>query len=179
MGRDKALLEIHGQSMIVRTASELSAVTDEIVISANDPARYQALGFPVIPDMYSGQGPLAGLHAAMARTTRALVLLLACDLPRINSRHLLSLIDRSQGFDAVVPRSSDGLAHPLCALYRRSCFTFVDAALARQMNKMTSLLGNPSLKVRWLSPEDGCFADGDLINLNSPSDLDDYIASIR
>ncbi len=177
MGRDKALLALHGQSLLERAAAELSSMTDEIIISANDPAPYQSLGFPVIPDAYHSQGPLAGLHAAMAFTTRPLVLVLACDLPRIRSRHLIRMLDLSAGFDAVIPRTSDDRVHPLCALYRHTCLRFIEASLARQENKMIAFLDDPSLRVLWLSPEEGSFTDADLVNLNSPNDLEDYLAS--
>ncbi len=177
MGRDKALLEIHGQSMIVRAAAGLSSLTDEIIISASDPSQYQSLGFPVIADVFPGQGPLAGLHAAMSHTRRPLLLLLACDLPRVSSGLLSHIVELSVGFDAVIPRTSDGRIHPLCAVYRRTCLPFIQEALIHQVNKMVGFLVDPALKVCWLSPEEGFFTDADLINLNSPRDLDDYIAS--
>ena len=178
MGRDKALLEVHGQSLIARAAAVLSSVSDEIVISANDPTPYASLCLPVISDVYAEQGPLAGLHAAMTWTRRPLVLLLACDLPRVWSGLLLSLIDLSSGYDAVIPRTSDGLAHPLCATYRRACLPFVERALIHQVNKMTGFLEDSSLKVRWLSPAEGCFTDGDLVNINCPNDLEDFLGKI-
>lgn len=177
MGRDKALVEIRGQTMIVRAAAELASLTDEVVISASEPVRYESLGYPVIRDIYPGQGPLAGLHAAMAHTQRPLLLLLACDLPRVRSGFLSRLIELSDGFDAVLPRSGDGGVHPLCAVYRRTTLPYIEAALIQQMNKMTAFLENSPLKVRWPRSEEGFFEDEDLVNLNSPKDLDDYLAA--
>ena len=179
MGLNKAFLNIQGQPMVVRSAAHLAAVTDEILISSNDPAPYEVLGLPVIPDLYPGQGPLAGLHAAMAHTRRSLVLLLACDLPRIHSGMLARLIHGAPGFDAVVPRTTDERVHPLCAVYRRTCFKHIEANLVCLKNKMVAFLENPSLKVNWLEPAEGSFVDEDLINLNSPNDLEAYLASLR
>ncbi len=175
MGQDKALLEIDGRTMLARLAGQLAEVADEIVISSNDAARFPALGFPVIPDVYAGQGPLAGLHAAMGSTSRTLVLLLACDLPCIRSPLLASLIALAPGFDAVIPRTTDGAAQPLCAVYRRTCFPSIEAALVRHSNRMTGFLEESPLKVRWVSRAEGGFEDDDLINLNTPNDLDSYI----
>ncbi len=179
MGRDKALLEVHGQSLIARAVGELSLLTDEILISANDPDRYRSLGLPVIPDVYPRQGPLAGLHATMDRTQRPLLLLFACDLPRVGARLLARLVELAPGFDAVIPRSSDGIVHPLCAVYRRTTFRHIENALVRQLNKMTGFLDDPSLKVRWIGPEEGGYVDEDLINLKSPKDLENYFTSAR
>ncbi len=174
MGRDKALLEVHGQSLIARAASVLSSVSDEIVVSANDPTPYTSLGLQVIADAYPGQGPLAGLHAVMTWTRRPLVLLLACDLPRVHSRMLARLIELSEGFDMVIPQTADGGFHPLSAIYRRTCLPFIEAVLIQQVNKMTAFLANSPLRARWLTSTEGFFADSDLINLNSPNDLFEY-----
>lgn len=179
MGRDKALLEVHGQSLIARTASLLSSMSDEIVISANDPTPYASLSLPVIRDVYPGQGPLAGLHAAMAWTRRPLVLLLACDLPRVHSQMLARLIELSDGFDAVIPRTTDGGFHPLCAVYRRTCLSAIEASLIQQMNKMTAFLENSPLRVQWPTSTEGFYVDEDLINLNSPGDLFKYTKSCK
>ncbi len=178
MGRDKAFIEINGRPMITRLVNLLACLTDQIIISANDHALFEHLGFPVVADIYAGQGPLAGLHAVMAHSPRPLVLLLACDLPGIHKGLLHRLIDLSDGFDAVIPRSTDGLTHPLCAVYRRTCMEFIEANLARHKNKMVGFLEDSPLTVRWLESKEGSFVDQDLFNLNSPKDLDDYIASI-
>ena len=179
MGLNKAFLSIEGQPMVVRSVDRLAAVTDEILISSNDPAPYEFLGLPVIPDLFPGQGPLAGLHAAMTRTRRSQILLLACDLPRIHSGMLARLIRYAPAFDAVVPRTADQRIHPLCAVYRRTCLERIESNLVRLENRMAALLEDPSLKVKWLAPAEGSFAPEDLINLNSPNDLEGYLASLR
>jgi molybdopterin-guanine dinucleotide biosynthesis protein A len=176
MGRDKAFIEIDGHPLISRIAALLAPITDEIVVSSNERALYHPLGFPVIPDVYPGRGPLAGLHAVMAHTRRPLVLLLACDLPHVHDGLLRSLIDCSEGYDAMIPLSSDGLAHPLSAVYRRTCLRFIESSLSGQNNRMVAFLEDSPLKVRWLRPDEGCFSDQDLVNLNFPKDLDDYLA---
>ena len=176
MGRDKAFIEIDGRPLITRMAALLAPITDEIIISSNERTLYHPLGFPVIPDVFLEQGPLAGLHAVMAHTRRALILLLACDLPRVHAGLLCSLIECSAGYDAVIPRSNGGLAHPLSAVYRRTCFRFIESSLSGQKNKMTAFLEDSPLNVRWLRPDEGSFSDQDLVNLNSPKDLDDYLA---
>jgi molybdopterin-guanine dinucleotide biosynthesis protein A len=179
MGVNKALIEIQGQPMVSRSVAELAAITDEILISSNDPAPYAFMRLPVIPDLYPGQGPLAGLHAALVHTRRSLVLLLACDLPLIHSGLLLQLVRRARGYDAVVPRTSDERVHPLCAVYRRTCLKRIDSNLASRQNKMTAFLEDPSLKVNWLKPAAESFANEDRMTLNSPQELEAYLASMR
>src|SRR5688572_20417127 len=83
MGRNKALIPLDGCPIITRLACEAGQLTDQIIISANDIPVYESLGLPIVPDVYQGQGPLAGLHAAMTYSERPLLLALACDLPAV------------------------------------------------------------------------------------------------
>jgi molybdopterin-guanine dinucleotide biosynthesis protein A len=66
-GRDKALLEVGGQTLLGRVIARLKPQVDEIVLNANgDPARFAEFGLPVIPDTVDGfAGPLAGVLAGM------------------------------------------------------------------------------------------------------------------
>jgi molybdopterin-guanine dinucleotide biosynthesis protein A len=180
MGREKALLQIHGLPMVAHLAQLLASVTDKILVSRSEslPA-LESFGLPVIPDLFPGQGPLAGLHAALKHTNRPLVLLLACDLPSLHVDLLRGLIDASPGFDAVVPRTTDGRIHPLCAMYRRSCAGPAEERLGHGQNMMKAFLEDPALKVRWLHPREGLFMDSDLANLNSPGDLEDFLDKLR
>ncbi len=64
-GGDKPLLALAGRTMLDRILATLAADHSAIAISANgDPARFGA-GWPVVPDAYAGQGPLAGVLAGL------------------------------------------------------------------------------------------------------------------
>ncbi len=174
MGFNKALLEINGRPLIQTLAELARKITDEVFISANDAGVYAFLGLTIVPDVHRGQGPMAGLHAAFARTSRSLVLLMACDLPNLHEEVLRSLIDEARDFDAVVPRTADGHCHPLCGVYRRTCLPVLESNLLKGMNKATDLLHHASIRVRYLDGQAGNFSDRDLKNLNTPEDLDEY-----
>ncbi len=176
MGCDKALLEIRGQPLIQNLADAALAVTDEVLIAADDGRPYAFLDFPVIPDMYPGHGPLAGLHAAMRHSTRDRFLLLACDLPNVRAETLRRLIvSCSPDRDVIVPRSADGRSHPLCAVYRRTSLPFIERNLKSGANKVLDLVRDPGLRVHFLDPGAGCFQDSDFLNLNSKKDLEEYL----
>lgn len=175
MGRDKALLEIDGQPLVRRLANLLAGITGEVILSAGQPERYAFLGLPVIHDLFPGQGPLAGLHAAMRHSRRPVFILLACDLPQVHSGLLECLIRHSEGSDAVVPLTSDGRIHPLCGLYRRTCLPAAEHYLGQNLNRLRLFLQDPSLRVRWVKAGEGRFSDPDLWNLNYPCQLTDYL----
>jgi len=66
-GADKALLPLHGRTLLAHLLERLAPQVPDIAISANgDAARFAGHGLKVLPDTYSGQGPLAGLAAGLA-----------------------------------------------------------------------------------------------------------------
>jgi molybdopterin-guanine dinucleotide biosynthesis protein A len=171
MGVNKAMLEIGGKPLIRILIDCIRPVTDRILISSNDTQSYRFLDFPVIPDHFPGNGPLAGFHSAMLHTSCSLYIMLACDLPKLKTPLLRSLVALAEGFDAAVPRTTDGIIHPLCAVYRNTCLPSIERALARGANKVIRTFLDDRLAVRWVTPEEGKFKDNDLVNINTPEDL--------
>jgi molybdenum cofactor guanylyltransferase len=171
MGFNKALVDVGGQPLIRLLVDRIRPLTKEILISSNDRSSYEFLDCPVVPDNFSGRGPLAGFHAAMLRTRCSLYLIIACDLPNIKEDLLRNLVDLTNGYDAVIPCTKDGMAHPLCAVYRRTCFPVVEKALLGGDNKVIEIFQNKSLAIRWVGPDEGRFKDADLANINTPEDL--------
>ena len=139
--------------MISVLIDKVRPLTDQIFISSDDYASYRFLKFPVIPDQYTGRGPLAGFHAAMHWNTSPLYIMLACDLPNLQSPLLSNLIALVDGFDAAIPRTKDGLAHPLCAVYRRTCLPLIEQALRQGTNKVVEPFLGDGLAVRWVTPD--------------------------
>ncbi len=171
MGFNKALMDIGGKPMIRLLIDRIRPVTDRILISSNDSLSYKFLDFPVIPDHFAGHGPLGGFHSAMLHDSCSLFIVLACDLPNLKTPLIRTLVSLAEGFDAAIPRTRDGIAHPLCAVYRRTCLPSVERALKRGANKVIKTFLDDSLAIRWVSPDEGNFKDTDLANINTPDDL--------
>jgi len=134
MGRDKAAIAWHGQPQLEIAWRLLAACTERAFVSvraeqAGDPLR-EAL--PRIVDGEIGQGPIAGIAAAQAAHPGAAWLVLACDLPFLDTaclQHLLA--QRQPARMATAYRSShDGLPEPLCALWEPSSRSRVQAFIA-------------------------------------------------
>jgi molybdopterin-guanine dinucleotide biosynthesis protein A len=137
MGQDKALLEIDGVPLALRAAGELSRVCGAVTL-VGDPARYGRLGLPVIADSYPGQGPLAGIEAALGATRTDANLIVACDMPALSPGILAELLNAEA--DAAVPRYSDGKLEPLCAAYSRRCHGVVREALEAGVRRVIDAL---------------------------------------
>ncbi len=88
MGTDKALIEVDGLPLVVRVANNLAKVCGPVAI-VGDPGRYGDLALSmrlrVVPDSYAGLGPLAGVEAALGATTSEANLVVACDMPALET----------------------------------------------------------------------------------------------
>jgi molybdopterin-guanine dinucleotide biosynthesis protein A len=173
-GADKASLVVGGARIIERQLAALAAVTDDVRIVSNDPARYAALGVRVIPDQIAGAGPLGGLHAALVDARHDGVIVLACDLPFVTPALLEALViefGAGEEIDAVVPRSARGL-EPLCALYAARCAEPARRRIDAGDLEVRGLLND--VRVRELRPESRApLDDGSVfLNVNTPHDYE-------
>jgi molybdopterin-guanine dinucleotide biosynthesis protein A len=120
-GTAKGLLPIPQGTIIERLLAELaSAAIDDVIIVANDPQPYAALGKTTIGDLRPRVGPLGGIEAALSYAGDAYdaVLVLPCDLPNVSAteiRRLLNVFARDPR-RAAVAVTPDGRQHPLCAV---------------------------------------------------------------
>lgn len=65
-GADKALLLLAGQSLLAHVIRRFAPQVPALAISANgDADRFAVFGLPVLADLASGQGPLAGVLAGL------------------------------------------------------------------------------------------------------------------
>ncbi|MDX2153303.1 MAG: molybdenum cofactor guanylyltransferase [Bryobacteraceae bacterium] len=148
MGRDKALLEWGGRPLALHIARLLETVVSTVAI-VGPPERYAHLGLRVVPDLRPGEGPLAGIEAALAATPAEWNLIVACDQPMLDAAFVTALQRTSLASqaDCVIP-GSPLEPQPLCAGYHRRCLPCVREALNRGERRVRDLLRR--LQVDWL-----------------------------
>ncbi len=118
-GANKALADWFGAPLIATIAEKAGAVTEKVFIISNDEAPYRFLDIPVYPDIYPGMGPLSGLHSALSHAASNRVMVLACDMPLLNTdllRHLISI----RSWAPVITVEAKGRIEPLHSVYHRS-----------------------------------------------------------
>jgi molybdopterin-guanine dinucleotide biosynthesis protein A len=113
-------LELVGGSRIVdRVVTSLRQATQDVLLAANDPAASEWLaGVPVVSDLRTGAGGLAGLEAALAHGRDVVVV--AWDMPFVPGALLREIASRgvAEDLDAVVPASTAPHGfEPFCAYY--------------------------------------------------------------
>ena len=135
MGREKALLELGGVPLIVRTARLVESVTGSATV-IGESAGIRALGLRCVPDDdWPGVGPLGGIATALRVSRAPWSLVVACDLPYLTRPWLEYLVGRALSSDAdAVIAMNDGGAEPLCAAYRKRAKPTMPAALGRKAN---------------------------------------------
>ena len=121
MQRDKAALKYRGRTQLDRAFELASRHVAKVFVSVRanqtlDAARAQR---PLIVDAVPGEGPIAGIRSAMAAYPGAAWLVLACDLPFLNTQTLAHLLQARAVKRAATAylSSHDGLPEPLCAIY--------------------------------------------------------------
>ena len=170
MGRDKSLLDIGGVPLIQRLIAQLRGSFREVLISADNPAPYRGTGLRVIGDDLPGQGPLAGIAAALDKAGTETVFVVACDIPDIDQRFLRRLLAEARRADCAVPRRADGKWEPLFSAWSRSALPAVRAVLAEGKRKIDAVF--PRVRTTAVDLVDGAW----LRNLNTPQDVADYLA---
>ncbi len=169
MGRDKALLPFRGGALAEFVARTVRDAAGSVVLVGN-PELYAPLGLSAIPDLYPGEGPLAGILTALAYSSASWNLVVACDMPGITVEVLRNLFyyAATPGTDAVLPAGPSGRLEPLCAIYHVRALPALERAFAGGIRKITAAFeGLRILPVNF--PEAAVFH-----NVNTPEDWADY-----
>jgi molybdopterin-guanine dinucleotide biosynthesis protein A len=173
MGTDKALVEIGGVPLVLLVAGQVAKVCESVSL-VGDPARYGSWGLRVVPDAFPGQGPLAGIEAALGATSAELNLVVACDMPALHPDTFEALFADLGDDDIALPQYADGRLEPLCAVYRRRCHPAVRQALEAGVRKVTDAfleLESHGFALRYVR-----VANHDTFaNLNTPGDLSEWV----
>ncbi len=171
-GRNKAFLEVGGQTILARLIDTLQPIFPQILLVTRSPEQYENVPLRVVRDLYSVRSSLTGIHAGLTHADTEYALMVPCDAPFLRPqliRLLLGEIDADT--DAVVPRIK-GYYEPLCAIYAKRCLAPITSQLDRGLYKITRFFDLIRLKV---VPEERIQkVDPDMIsflNVNTPEAL--------
>lgn len=189
MGEDKALLLIHGVPLLQLVCNVASSLCDLVYIVTPTPEKYQHLllkncqfvceeplsyeDFNHVPESTKAtpllpHGPLVGFAQGLAAVQTDWVLLLACDLPKLQVTVLQGWVEELENVPqeaiAALPRRAKGW-DPLCGFYRCSCLPALNDFIAQEGRSFQAWLGQYPVHVLHLPDEEMLF------NCNTPNDL--------
>ncbi|TNE58254.1 MAG: molybdenum cofactor guanylyltransferase [Bacteroidetes bacterium] len=129
MGQDKGLLSWHGKPQREYLVDLLSALNIPTFISCRADQVDGLQGYPLIVDQLEGKGPLAAVHAAFSRFPDVAWLVVACDMPLLDTDTIRYLLKHrnpeapATAFQA--PAFSDASPDPLLAIWEPAMFGIV------------------------------------------------------
>ena len=147
-GVDKAFLTVNGQTVFERTLSLLRRCFPQVVVISNRGEKYACFHVEVAEDEFPGQGPLAGIHAALGVIRFPYAFVVACDMPFLRSEPITFLTRRVREQEAVIP-CWNGDIEPLHAIYARSLRGRMADALQDGMRGIRELL--PLVRAEYVS----------------------------
>lgn len=169
MGRDKALLELDGETLVGRGLRQLGAVCPEVWICGGslELARFGRL----LPDQAAGLGPLGGIVTALEKSCREWNLFCPVDVPFVPREAWQTLLERAGqgGADAVLARVG-GQVQPLCGVYNSTTAAALRAQLELRKLRVTAAVQSAG-EVAWVdfdSPDQQVW----FRNLNTPEEYE-------
>ena len=171
MGGPKTELQVGGRRLIDRAVELCGAVLPRVLVIRGTQPRIPRLQVPQLPDAWPDHGALGGIHTGLKACPGAGALVLACDMPLMESEFLAFLSSHAGDGDVVVPRSRSGL-QPLCAIYHSTCLPAVERALRAGMRQILAVY--PAVQTQELALDQyPQWADREdlFTNLNTPADL--------
>lgn len=170
-GSSKALYRVGNETLLEILLKRMGHVFERVRILAKDTSLFKDLGLEVLGDAREERCPLSGIYSGLRYLKNGKAFFLACDLPLVQSKLVKHIAEQSQGFDAVVPRTTMGL-EPLCAVYDVACLDAIEDQFHSGDLRVISFLNK--VKTKLLEEDELKEYDKQLvsfINVNSPDAL--------
>jgi molybdopterin-guanine dinucleotide biosynthesis protein A len=150
MGRDKALLPLHGTILLDKVLDTLRSGLQRVILVGDHPERFEGYGLEIYPDIFPGSS-LGGLYTGLSRAATPYIFASACDLPFASPSVLRLILSLGKGFDAVVPLNG-GYPEPLFALYHKNCLGSMKKLLDARNYRIYDIY--PQVRTRYVTTEE-------------------------
>ena len=184
MGQDKALVEVGQVPMLLQVCQITQQCADTVYVVTPWTERYQTLLGSLLDDRTHHtqliqehplpnemilHGPLVGFAQGLAHVQTEWVLLLACDLPRLEVSVLKAWAAELPKADnqtvALLPQHPQGWWEALCGFYRRRCLPDLEDFIRQGGRSFQRWLSYQSVQELPLANRDMLF------NCNTPEDV--------
>jgi len=173
MGVDKAFLRLGRLTLLEHLIATAKDVCETVAL-VGDKERLRPYGW-VIEDEFPGQGPLAGIHAALTSNSAGeLNLFLAVDIPSVPATLLKYLLKIAEDSASVVTvPCCNGFTQTLCGVYRRQFAEVAEKSLRAGQNKIEPLYDQvPTRRLSETVLSKQGFEPSIFDNVNTPEDWD-------
>ena len=171
MGANKAFIEVDGIPIIGRIYSLFKKIFNEIIIVANQKEQFVGFGAQIHSDLLPDRGVLGGLYTGLFFSSFEYSFCVACDMPYLKESVVRFLIERIDGYDAIVPKTKEGL-EPLHAIYSKNCLEPIRRLMNDGNYKIIDFY--PMVKTKTIEESELISLDPTMesfINVNTPEEL--------
>jgi len=116
---NKALLKVNGRTVIEIIAEKMKSIFSEVLISTNGIDDYKFLNLPLIKDIFTHKGPLAGIHSALKYSSTEKNFIISCDMPLVSSELINFIATYSSNKKIILPET-EGRIQQICGIYSKS-----------------------------------------------------------
>lgn len=169
MKTNKAMLNLHGKSLLQIIVDQLTPFFEEILLISNDPDYYRQFGLPIYGDLFANRGPLAGIHAGLEHISGKGAFFIACDMPFFSPLLAGELLAELGQYQVVVPQKGRFL-QPLHAAYRKDCLPFIEQTLYSERAKIISFFDLVQVKYYDMNQHPEYNWDRIFFNVNTPEE---------
>lgn len=167
--KTKAFLTINREYFLERIIRSVDKL-ENIIISCNNFDLYKDYRENVIlvEDEYKDIGPIGGIYSALKIIKNDRAIVIAADMPFINSDIVNTLVEIDFKGDALIP-IVNGKEQPLCGVYKRSSLEKIHNEILKENYKMKEIL--KKLEVTYIMINDSKV----MTNINTPEEYKDII----
>lgn len=138
MKTNKALLLFQGIPLLQYMIKQIDPFCKEVIVSGLS-VDYEVFDVDMIPDLFSGCGPIAGVYSSLNHSRSEWNLLVSVDVPFVNEELFRYLISNSGEFDCVIPKHAAGI-EPLVGLYNKRILPVIGEMIGNGEYKLMHLL---------------------------------------
>jgi molybdenum cofactor guanylyltransferase len=167
MHTEKGLVKYRGKPFI-KWSIEAAVPLSKAVYLVTDNQDYKPFGYELVPDYYKSKGPVGGIFSAMQHTNSPYILVLSCDIPKINSEVLKNYLIEHFDETADVNYLSDGERDfPLIGIYKAHLKTYFEAQIKDNCLRLINLIHRKKCNKIIVSKQNEAL----LANVNTPFEL--------
>jgi molybdopterin-guanine dinucleotide biosynthesis protein A len=171
MGENKAFIQVEGIPIIKKIHNLFRELFQEIIIVTNQKELFTDFNSRIFSDLIPDRGVLGGLYTGIFFSTFSYSFCVACDMPFIKKTVVQYLIEKTEGYDVIVPKTSDGL-QPLHAIYSKNCLNAITKVMEKGNYKILDFY--EMVKIKIVEEDDFILLDPyreSFINVNTPEEL--------
>lgn len=175
MGKEKALLNFHGQPQFSYLFELLTPFCEKVFLScrAKQSAQF-GHQYPKIFDLHDGIGPMNGLLSFFDKYPSKACLVLACDMPFADKKAIRFLIENRQaGKLATAFKNKEGFPEPLLTIWEPKSHEILKAAFKKNQFSLREILRENDCR---LLPT---IDDKTLLNINQPEELETVLKMLK